>query len=240
MRPRGNAMWTGTVRGTGVVAVLGLILILVVPEAGPLVGFEIFTLWISGPLSPLTPVGYESVLMLFGKVYPPLLVATVGMAGALYIEFLNYHLYGKLMDLSAMQALRESELVQRLKSYFERWPFTTIWFCAWSPFPFWTVRFLAPIAGYPMRRYLLALLLGRFPKIWFFAAVGLWWRPSDRLLLGILAASLLGGGGYWAYNRFREGGEADPAPGSSAPGSGELSPVPVSPSSSEQSERKAS
>lgn len=209
-RPRGHALWTGVVRGTGVLALLGLALVLVLPAAGPLVGFEIVTLWITGPLSPLTPVGYETILMLFGKVYPPLLVAGVAMAGSLYVEFLSYHLYGELVGLTALREMRESRLVQRLTSHFDRRPFLTVWFLAWSPIPFWPARFLAPLAGYGVDRYLWAFLLGRFPKIWFFAALGLWWRPSDRLLLGILVASLVAGGAVWAYKRFTSGdGPAD-------------------------------
>ena len=47
-----------------------------------------------------------------------------------------------------------------------------MWICSWSPLPYWSVRILAPLAGYSVRRYLLATFLGRFPRFWFFAALG--------------------------------------------------------------------
>lgn len=204
-RPRGDRLWDGIVRGTGVLGLAGIGLVLLVPAAGPLVGFVIFTLWITGPLSPLTPVGYETVLMLMGRIYDPLFIAVLGMAGCLYVEFLSYHLYGEVADLRALRKLRDSHWVSVLRSWFERWPFLTVWFCAWSPVPFWIVRFLGPMAGYPIGRYLTAFFLGRFPKIWFFAVLGLYWDLSDRLLVGLLIGSFLLMAAYRAFERMRSG-----------------------------------
>ena len=41
------------------------------------------TIFLNGPLAPLLPAAYEPVLMATGRVYLPLLVALVGIAGIL-------------------------------------------------------------------------------------------------------------------------------------------------------------
>ena len=209
-RPRGNRLWDGVVRGSGILGLLGIALVELVPATAPLVGFSIFTIWMTGPLSPLFPTGYEPVLMVMSRVYMPLLVAGVGMATQLYVEFFNYHLHRRLLELDAAESLRESGVVKKLQGYFERHPFFTVWFCAWSPVPYWTVRVLAPLAGYPLDRYLVATVLGRFPKLWIFAALGLYWRaPSDGLLLAVAGGSMVAGVALWGYRRWRGGSDRE-------------------------------
>ena len=48
-------------------------------EFGQFGAFILTTLWVHGPWSPLLPAAYEPVLMVFGKLYPPLLIAAVGV-----------------------------------------------------------------------------------------------------------------------------------------------------------------
>lgn len=224
-RSRGNRLWDGVIRGSGLLAALGILLVELVPETAPLVGFSVFTIWMTGPLSPLFPTGYEPVLMVMSRAYAPLLVAAVGMATQIYVEFLNYHLHGRLLELDSAEPLRESRVVEKMKGYFERHPFFTVWFCAWSPVPYWTVRVLAPLAGYPLGRYMAATVLGRFPKLWIFAALGLYWRaPGDALLLAVAGGSMALGIAAWAVRRARDdGGRETPAAWRTAPSPDDVS-----------------
>ncbi len=164
-RRYGNLAWDGVVRGSGVLALLAIPGVLWLPTAfGGLVGFTLVTIWVNGPLGIFLPATYEPILMLFGRVYPPLLVGFVGILGVLYVEYLNYHLYGKLLHLEGFRVVRESRTVRRVVGLFRRAPFFTVWLCSWSPLPYWAVRILAPISRYPTRKYLLATFLGRFPR----------------------------------------------------------------------------
>ena len=177
-------MWDGILRATGVLGIAGIGLVLWWPPAAGLVGFLCITIFVNGPLAPLLPATYEPVLMVTGRVYPPLVVALVGIAGTLYVEFLNYHLYRKALYHPRLDRARDSRAVRATVALFERAPFFTVWLCSWSPLPFWAVRFLAPLAGYPVRPYLLATFLGRAPRLWFFAALGLYVSVSTRILVG--------------------------------------------------------
>ncbi len=172
-RRRGDLVWDGVVRGSGIVAVLGIITtVLAGPHVGGLVGFSVVTVWVNGPLGIFMPATYEPILMIFGRLYSPVVIGLTGIVSVVYVEFLSYHLHAKILHSRKLEVLREHPMVQRLIPLFRRVPFFTVWLCSWSPLPYWSVRILAPLAGYSVRRYLLATFLGRFPRFWFFAALG--------------------------------------------------------------------
>jgi uncharacterized membrane protein YdjX (TVP38/TMEM64 family) len=171
-RPRGTPAWSAVLRATGVVGLLALYPALRWPDAATLAGFVGITIALNGPLSPVLPAAYEPVLMVMGRLYPPLLVGLLGIAATLWIELINYHLYRAALMHRRSTPFRESRTVRTTVRLFERAPFLCVWLCSWSPLPYWIVRLLAPIAGYSVRRYLLATFLGRMPRLWFFAALG--------------------------------------------------------------------
>jgi len=221
VRPRGNFVWDGVVRGSAVLALAGIgVLLYASPGAAGLVGFTVVTIWVNGPLGIFLPATYEPILMLFGRLYPPLLVAAVGILGTLYIEFLNYHLYGKILHLRGFRAARENRVVAVTVRLFERMPFFTVWLCSWSPLPYWAIRIVAPLAGYPVHRYLLATLLGRFPRLWFFAALGLYWSISTKWLAAITLGSVAVAALIW-WLKSRKGRTA---PAATLPTTGDLIP----------------
>ena len=48
-KPRGDLLWDGVVRGTGVVALLAIVGTVLLPRIAPLIGFLIVTVWVNGP-----------------------------------------------------------------------------------------------------------------------------------------------------------------------------------------------
>lgn len=201
-RRRGNRTWDGVVRGTGLLGLLAIPLVTLYPETGPLTGFLLVTIWVNGPIAPFLPATYEPILMIFGRLYPPLLIGSIGIVGTIYVEFLNYHLYRKVLDLDAAERLREHRTTRKVVELFERMPFFTVWLCSWSILPYWAVRFLSPLAGYPVGKQLLATFLGRFPRLWFFAALGVWWDIDTRWLIWATVGGIALGLAIWAYRRI--------------------------------------
>jgi uncharacterized membrane protein YdjX (TVP38/TMEM64 family) len=191
-RRRGNLRWDGVLRGSGLLGAAGIVTALVgSPAAVGIVGFVVVTIWVNGPLGMFMPATYEPILMLFGRLYPPVVVGVAGIAGTLYVEFLNYHLYARVLRARSLTGFRENPVVERLVPLFDRAPFFTVWLCSWSPLPYWAVRILAPLAGYSVPRYLAATLLGRFPRLWFFAALGALPIPNRLLIPVVLVAVAL-------------------------------------------------
>jgi len=199
----GNPMWDNVLRSTGIVALLAIPLTVWVPLAGGLVGFGVVTVWVNGPISPFLPATFEPMLMLMGRVYPPVMVAVVATAGTLYIEYLNYHVFDRVLQLSALERTRKSQTVEWVLKWFKKAPFFTVWISSWSPIPYWPVRIISPLAGYDIRRHLLATFLGRFPRLWFFAALGLWWNASLGMLVAISMSSIALAVAIYFYKRLR-------------------------------------
>ena len=206
----GNPIWDGVLRLSGIVALLAIPLTLLVPPAGGMVGFAIVTIWVNGPASPILPSTYEPILMLMGRLYAPPLVAVVGVAGTIYVEYLNYHLYRRVMQLNALDRVRKGKTVEGVLRWFSKAPFFTVWVCSWSPLPYWPVRFISPLAGYHVRRHLTATFLGRFPRLWFFAALGTWWNVSVGVLAAISFGSIGVALGVYLVRRKKGAVSADP------------------------------
>lgn len=205
VRPRGNRLWDWIIRGTGLTGLLGIALVLAIPGTGPLVGFALVTAWLTGPLSPFFPFGYEPIVMLMARLHGVLLVTSVSVATMLAVEWIALHLYGEVLSLGALRRFRRHRWTRATRRLFGRAPFLAIWLVSWSPIPFWTVRVLGSLARYPMHRYLAAVFLGRFPKILLFAWLGIAWQVSGWLLGAAVAASLAVGLMAWLRRRGRPG-----------------------------------
>jgi membrane protein YqaA with SNARE-associated domain len=211
----GTAAVDRVLRGTAVAAGLAIPLTLLEPAVAPLTAFLLTTVWVHGPASPFLPAAYEPVLIAFGRLYPPLLIALLGTAGDLYIEYLDYHLFRCLGGFGPYAALQRHPLFARAVAQFRRRPFLTVWCFAWSPLPDWMIRLIAPAANFPLPRYLLAMALGRLPRFWLLASLGAWWQPDPALLLCIAAASttVLLGAVLWRRRFQRTAPKALSTPG---------------------------
>jgi SNARE associated Golgi protein len=210
VRRRGTPQWDAVVRGSGLFALLAIYPAVRWPGIAGLVGFLGVTILLNGPLSPLFPATFEPLLMLAGRLYPPFVIAVVATAAVLYIEFINYHVYRWAVLHPRLEAARRSFLVRKSVALFERSPFFAVWLLTLTPLPDWIARILGPMTGYPVGRYLFAMFLGRFPRLWFYAALGVWLPVSTPVLVGLTVASLAAvlvvvGLGWWRAARWNSG-----------------------------------
>ena len=192
-RRRGNAEWDAVLRGTGLVALVALYPSAHWPWVAGLTGLLCLTIFVSGPISVLVPAMLEPMLMVAGRAYPPLLVALVAVAGNLYMDYINYHLFGAAIRHPRLEKAKNSRIVQGALALFQRRPFLAVWICSWSPIPYWIVSTLAPLSRYSMRKYLLATFLGRGPRVWFFASLGLVIPVPTQLLVTYVACAISAG-----------------------------------------------
>lgn len=190
-------------RISGALGLAALVAAVLVPVVVPLFPFVLYTIWTNGPHSPVLPASYEPVLMLYGRLYPPALIGAVGTAATVFVEWINYHLYTRAADLRAVRKLQHGRLVVRLRRLFARRPFLTVWLCSITPLPYWVARVLAVLAQYSKRRHLAATALGRFPKLWFIAALGEPLGLSVRWLAAASVAALALAAGLWLVARVR-------------------------------------
>ena len=183
-------------------------------EAGKFSAFVVTTLWVHGPWSPLLPAAYEPVLMLFGKLYPPWLIALTGATLSCIVEWINYRVYDWISDIKRLERLKEKATSGRFVKLFRKQPFLVVWIFAWSPLPDWAARIMGVVAGYSTWKYVLAFWLGRLPKFLFLAWLGKQ-LPLTAMQLTVIAigAVVIGYGvGWWKGRRGgrdgRDGREA--------------------------------
>ncbi len=202
-RRRGTRADDVMLRISGALALAALAAAVLVPVVVPLFPFVLYTIWTNGPHSPVLPASYEPVLMLYGRLYPPVLIGAAGTAATVFVEWVNYHLYTRAAELRTVRQLQDGRLVVRLRRLFARRPFFTVWLCSITPLPYWVARVLSVLAQYSKPRHLTATALGRFPKLWCIAALGEPLGLSIRWLVAASVAALGLAGALGLFARLR-------------------------------------
>jgi uncharacterized membrane protein YdjX (TVP38/TMEM64 family) len=183
--------WDTLLWGSGVVGVLGIAASMLAPDAADLTALFALSLFCNGPYSPLLPATMEPLVMIYGQVYPPLLVAAIATLAAVLAEIVDFRLYEAAFASHRLASARNSRMARWVVRWFERAPFLATVACAATPIPFWLARCCAIVAGYPLRRFLIATALGRVPRWWLYAAIGAAFNIGASWLLGGAAALTL-------------------------------------------------
>jgi len=177
-----------------------------------LVTFCALALLVHGPLSPFLPTAFEATLLYYARLYPAWLLALVGTLGASIAESVNYRLVDWATELPKLARLADRRGVRWSVAAFRRAPFWTTVIVIFSPIPDTAVRVLAPLARYPLPRFLGAVALGRFPRLLLIAGVGgvvavpTWALLSGGIaLLGLAVGRPLVASTFrWLRGRYRD------------------------------------
>jgi uncharacterized membrane protein YdjX (TVP38/TMEM64 family) len=135
-------------------------------------------------------VPHEPVLVFFGMHHPSWLVALVAVVGTVMAEGMNYSVFSLFYESPSVQAMEKNRVVGRIMELFRRRPFTAILVAGFTPVPFFPVRFLVVMTGYPLPRYLWGVFLSRAPRFWILAALGAYFAIPTGLLAGLFLAML--------------------------------------------------
>lgn len=140
-----------------------------VPEWRGLVGLFFYSI----PANSFIPIPHEVGMIYFGQYYHPAIVAVVAAFGTCAVCFIDYQAIGGAFRTEKLKTIRDSEVYQGAVYYFLKAPFLCVLFAAAAPFiPFYIFRVLSTTASYPLRRYTLAVFLGRLPRYYVFAILG--------------------------------------------------------------------
>ena len=169
-----------------------------------LVTFVALALLVHGPLSPFLPTAFEATLLYYARLYPAWLLALVGTLSASVAEGVNYRLVDWATGFPKLARLAHRPGVRWSVAAFQRAPFWTTAIVILSPIPDSAVRVLAPLARYPLPKFLGAVALGRFPRLLLIAGVGgLVPVPTWGLLGGGVALVGLAAGRHHVASAFR-------------------------------------
>lgn len=190
-RPFGDRRWDLILRATGLAGLLGIALVLLVPGSAVLVWFAVMSLPANGPYSLVIPAAFEPLIMEAAKYEHPLSVTAVGLAGYMFTEYVNWHLYAWVLGRERLARVGRNRWVRWGIERFSRAPFTTTIVFAFTPLPFWVARCLAILHRYPVGRFMAATAVGRFPRILIYAWLGAVLQVPTVALAAVLVGSIL-------------------------------------------------
>lgn len=191
-RPYGPKSWDIFLWSTAGAALLGMPIVILLPESVPLVWLFIIGIPANGPLGPVMPTLFEPFVMEVAKYNSAWLVASVATAIYVYMEFVNWHVYRWVLTWDTLNSLPKSKAVRWGINNFAKAPISTTLVFAATPLPFWVVRCLAILSNYPLGTYLIATAVGRYPRFLFYAWIGdLLKIPTPILLVAAFGTAVV-------------------------------------------------
>jgi membrane protein YqaA with SNARE-associated domain len=113
---------------------------------------------------------HEPALWIAARLYPAIVVALVGTSATLVAIVLDYWLIGWLVNHQLVKpVVQESRWFKFASRWFRKAPALLIAGSALAPVPFYPVKIMAIAAGYPLKRFVAALIVGRLPRFYFLA-----------------------------------------------------------------------
>jgi membrane protein YqaA with SNARE-associated domain len=163
-----NRWWRAFLLALAAYAVIGVVVLALVPDLAGVFLLGAYCI----PANSIVPVPHEPAMLYFAKYYAPFWCALAGTLGSLIASFADYALVGAAMKHRALRSTRESRLFQWSTRWMKRFPFAITVLFSFVPLPISIVRILAPAVEFPLRRYLLAQIVGRFPRFYILAWIG--------------------------------------------------------------------
>ena len=189
---------------TAVALIAAGIVAIAVPDQRSVVGYFLYAI----PAHLLISVlANEPALFAAAKSAPPIAVALAGTAGCVVAAILDYALIGWFINHRLIKTeLEDSRGYQIAQRFFARAPFVLVMVSALLPVPFYPVKILAIARDYPLARFAVAVIAGRFPRFYLFALGGQKMKaPGSALVSAGVALALIGGWGVWRTIRKSRG-----------------------------------
>lgn len=144
----------------------------------------------------ISPFSHEPVLLYFAKYHSATACAVASVIGCLIAGVWDYWLFIPLMHHPRIRSKYANfSLYQRSVVLFRKSPFWALVVVGLTPIPFYPIKFLSFGDKYPLKRYLLALVVGRTPRYWAIAYLGHMLRLPNwslvTLALALLAVTIV-------------------------------------------------
>ncbi len=197
--------WRMFVVALGALAVAGAAILVLAPAFAGVFLLALYCI----PTNSVFPFPHEPGVLYVARFYDPLWITLAATAGSVVVSFSDYALVDWAMRHPRSQGAREARMFRWAVRWIARAPFAIIVLFTFVPLlPLSLVRGLAPAAGYPVGRYILAQIVGRLPRFYGLAWLGAVLEPPGWLLLALFAMLLVS---LWLGARTRTEGEVDVA-----------------------------
>ena len=172
-----------------VVAVVTGVAFLIAPQHKFLIGYALYAI----PAHLLISfMPHETMLFAVAQKYPPALVASVGCASSAAAAILDYWLIGWFVSRRLVrQTFDQSRWYAIAQRVFLKAPFLLIFGSALLPVPFYPVKILAIANDYPLTLFLVATMIGLWPRFWLLAVGGRAVKPPSSVLMWLTVGLML-------------------------------------------------
>jgi membrane protein YqaA with SNARE-associated domain len=158
----------------------------------------------------LAPLPYDGAVVYLGSRYSLPLIVAVAVAATLIIEMWNMEVLARVLARDGTRGFRNHRVTQWTLLWYRKAPFwSLVATCVLPLVPHYPMRFLAVLAGYPLWKYQLSVVLGRGTRYGLLASVGLFLPiPGPWIVVASLIALAIGVRSARHMNRT---GNAEPA-----------------------------
>jgi membrane protein YqaA with SNARE-associated domain len=161
----------------------------------------------------LAPLPYDGAVVFLGGRYAVWLIVLVAILATLVIEAWNMELLGRLLAREGTRGFRSHRITQTSLRWYRKAPFwSLVATCIIPIVPHYPMRFLAVLAGYPLWKYQVTVVLGRGARYVGLAGVGVALPiPGEWIIVASLVALALGVRGARRMNRDPGAAASHPA-----------------------------
>src|SRR4051812_33773688 len=141
----------------------------------------------------LAPLPYDGAIVYLGSRFSIPLIVAVAVAATLIIELWNMEVLARVLARDGTRGFRDHRVTQTTLRWYRKAPFwSLVATCVLPIVPHYPMRFLAVLAGYPLWKYQLSVLLGRGVRYAVLASVGVILPiPAPWLIIASLIALLI-------------------------------------------------
>jgi ribonucleoside-triphosphate reductase len=154
----------------------------------------------------LAPLPYDGAVIYLGDRYPLWLIVVIAVAATLIIEAWNMEVLGRILAREGTRGFRSHRFTQWSLRWYRKAPFCSlVATCVLPVVPHYPMRFLAVLAGYPLWKYQISVILGRGTRYAALAGLGMALPiPGRWIVLASLVALAFGVRGARRMNRIPE------------------------------------
>lgn len=156
----------------------------------------------------LAPLPYDGALIYLGGRHSLWLIVSIAIGATLVIEAWNMELLARVLSREGTRGFRDHRVTRWSLFWYNKAPFwSLVATCVLPIIPHYPMRFLAILAGYPLWKYQISVVLGRGSR--YVALAGLGFAlpvPGHWILLASLVALALGVRGARRMNRTQPEG----------------------------------
>lgn len=121
----------------------------------------------------LAPLPYDGAVVYLGSRFSLPLIVGVAVAATLIIELWNMEVLARVLAREGTRGFRNHRVTQWTLGWYRKAPFwSLVATCVLPIVPHYPMRFLAVLAGYPLWKYQLSVVLGRGTRYALLAGIG--------------------------------------------------------------------